>query len=158
MRIFSLLTQTLKELFFVGHQREEQTQFCQEHSLKITLKLLKTLRRKRIKIMELGRVVDSSDGDFYTYMSFITNWLPAVPSILQNILKLISGLPVGGRGSDYASFVMLVYPAFSLSSLSWDYGISTWYTNSRIRTIKIVFDDKEAMQFLTAILAYKAEG
>ena len=46
-------------------------------------------------------------------------------------------------------------PAFSLSSLSWDYGTITWHTN-RDTYDKIVFDDLRNNAILTAILAYAA--
>ena len=64
------------------------------------------------------------------------------------------GLPSSG-GSDYASFVSAGIPAFSLSSLSWDYGNFTWHTNLDTSD-KIVFDDVRSNVILTAILAYKA--
>ena len=102
-----------------------------------------------------GRVVDlSGQGFLYSY-EFITNWLSAVPSdITKHIETDFPGLP-GGGGSDYASFVAAGIPAFSLSSLSWDYGTFTWHTNLDTYD-KIVFDDVRSNAILTAILAYKA--
>ncbi len=35
----------------------------------------------------------------------------------------------GGGGSDYASFLAVGVPAFSLSSLDWSYRDYTWHTN-----------------------------
>jgi hypothetical protein len=46
-------------------------------------------------------------------------------------------------------------PAFSLSSLSWDYWDYTWHTNLDTYD-KIVFDDVRNNVILTAILAYMA--
>ena len=61
----------------------------------------------------------------------------------------------GGGGSDYASFLAVGVPAFSLSSLDWSYRDYTWHTN--IDTYdKIVFDDVRSNVILTAILAYMA--
>ena len=61
----------------------------------------------------------------------------------------------GGGGSDYASFVAVGAPAFSLSSKSWSYGNYTWHTN-RDTYDKIVFDDVRNNAILTAILVYMA--
>ena len=61
----------------------------------------------------------------------------------------------GGGGSDYTSFVAVGVPAFSLSSLSWEYGNYTWHTN-RDTYDKIVFDDVRDNVILTAILTYMA--
>ena len=102
-----------------------------------------------------GRVVDlSGQGFLYSY-EFLTDWLSAVPrDITKHIETDFPGLP-GGGGSDYASFVAAGVPAFSLSSLSWDYGTFTWHTNLDTYD-KIVFDDVRSNAILTAILAYKA--
>ena len=76
----------------------------------------------------------------------------------QNIRKYVEtnfpGQP-GSGGSDFASFVTAGVPAFSLSSLSWDYGTITWHTN-RDTYDKIVFDDLQNNAILTAILVYAA--
>jgi carboxypeptidase Q len=102
-----------------------------------------------------GRVVDlSGQGFLYSY-EFLTDWLSAVPrDITKHIETDFPGLP-GGGGSDYASFVAAGVPAFSLSSLSWDYGTFTWHTNLDTYD-KVVFDDVRSNAILTAILAYKA--
>ncbi|HET7117691.1 MAG TPA: peptidase M28, partial [Hanamia sp.] len=57
--------------------------------------------------------------------------------------------------SDFASFVAAGAPAFSLSSISWAYGIYTWHTN-RDTYDKIVFDDVRNNAIVTAIMAYMA--
>jgi carboxypeptidase Q len=82
-------------------------------------------------------------------------WLARVPSGITEHIELESpGLP-GGGGSDYASFICHGAPAFSLSSLSWDYGTYTWHTN-RDTFDKISFDDVRNNAILTAMLAYQA--
>ncbi len=58
-------------------------------------------------------------------------------------------------GSDFASFVAMGAPAFSLSSLNWSYGTYTWHTN-RDTYDKIVFDDLRNNAILVAALVYMA--
>ncbi|GAB1446248.1 M28 family metallopeptidase [Flammeovirgaceae bacterium] len=102
-----------------------------------------------------GRVVDISGQGFLNAYDYIGRWLEAVPSdITKHIETTFPGTP-GGGGSDYASFVAVGAPAFSLSSLSWSYGTYTWHTNLDTYD-KIVFDDVRNNAILTAILAYKA--
>lgn len=102
-----------------------------------------------------GRVVDISGQGFVHAYGYIGRWLEAVPQdIRKNIETSFPGMPASG-GSDYASFVAVGAPAFSLSSLSWSYGIHTWHTN-RDTYDKIVFDDVRSNAILTAILAYMA--
>ncbi|HEX7049598.1 MAG TPA: M20/M25/M40 family metallo-hydrolase [Longimicrobiales bacterium] len=82
-------------------------------------------------------------------------WLARIPEeITQHITLRIPGTP-GGGGSDYASFICYGAPAFSLSSLSWDYGTYTWHTN-RDSFDKVVIDDVKNNAALTAMLAYLA--
>lgn len=102
-----------------------------------------------------GRVVDISGQGFLHAYEYIQRWLLAVPdSIRRDIKSTFPGFP-GAGGSDFASFVAAGAPGFSLSSLSWDYGIYTWHTN-RDTYDKIVFDDVQKNAILTAILAYMA--
>ncbi|MBX2942632.1 MAG: M20/M25/M40 family metallo-hydrolase [Cyclobacteriaceae bacterium] len=102
-----------------------------------------------------GRVVDISGQGFLNAYDYIGRWLEAVPSdITKHIETTFPGTP-GGGGSDYASFVAVGAPAFSLSSLNWSYGTYTWHTNLDTYD-KIVFDDVRNNAILTAILAYKA--
>jgi hypothetical protein len=61
----------------------------------------------------------------------------------------------GGGGSDFASFVAVGAPAFSLTSKSWSYFAYTWHTN-RDSYDKIVFDDLRNNAVLAAVLAYMA--
>ena len=102
-----------------------------------------------------GRVVELNGQGFLHSQKFLTRWLSAVPNNISKHIKTeFPGLP-GGGGSDYASFVAAGIPAFSLSSLSWDYSRFTWHTNLDTYD-KIVFDDVRSNVILTAILAYKA--
>ena len=102
-----------------------------------------------------GRVENISGQGFLNAYAFIQRWLEPVPdSIKGDIKTTFPGFP-GGGGSDFASFVAAGAPGFSLSSLSWDYGVYTWHTN-RDTYDKIVFDDVRKNVILTAILAYMA--
>ena len=87
--------------------------------------------------------------------AYFQRWLSNVPTeITQHITLGELGTP-GGGGSDYASFVCAPAPAFSLSSLSWDYGTYTWHTN-RDTYDKVSIDDVTMNATLTAMLAYQA--
>lgn len=102
-----------------------------------------------------GRVVRISGQGFLHSYDYMGRWLSAVPNeITQHIETTFPGNP-GGGGSDYASFVALGAPAFSLSSLSWSYWNYTWHTNLDTYD-KIVFDDVRNNAILTAILTYMA--
>ncbi|MGB5376993.1 M20/M25/M40 family metallo-hydrolase [Muriicola sp.] len=102
-----------------------------------------------------GRVVKLGGGGFLHSYAYLTRWLEAVPEdIRKHIETDFPGSPARG-GSDYASFLAAGVPAFSLSSLGWDYWNYTWHTN-RDTYDKIVFDDVRNNAILTAILAYMA--
>ncbi|UCD61892.1 MAG: M20/M25/M40 family metallo-hydrolase [Flavobacteriaceae bacterium] len=102
-----------------------------------------------------GRVVKISGQGFLHAYDYLGHWLQAVPrDIRRHIETTFPGSP-GSGGSDYASFVAMGAPAFSLSSLSWSYGDYTWHTNLDTYD-KIVFDDVRNNAILTAILAYMA--
>lgn len=102
-----------------------------------------------------GRVVRISGQGFLHAYQYLGKWLEAVPNeITDEIETTFPGVP-GGGGSDYASFVAVGAPAFSLSSLSWSYWNYTWHTNLDTYD-KIVFDDVRNNAILTAILAYMA--
>ena len=102
-----------------------------------------------------GRVINISGQGFLNSYEYVSRWLSPVPSeIKKHIKTTFPGMP-GGGGSDYASFLAVGVPAFSLSSLDWSYRDYTWHTN--IDTYdKIVFDDVRSNVILTAILAYMA--
>ncbi len=102
-----------------------------------------------------GRVVNLSGQGFLHSYEYLGRWLEAVPeSITKHIETTFPGNP-GRGGSDYASFVAMGAPAFSLSSLSWSYWNYTWHTNLDTYD-KIVFDDVRNNVILTAILTYMA--
>jgi hypothetical protein len=102
-----------------------------------------------------GRVVNLSGQGFLNSYEYIQRWLSKVPAdIRTQIQTTFPGTP-GGGGSDFASFLAVGAPAFSLSSTSWSYGSYTWHTN-RDTYDKIVWDDVRSNAILTAILAYMA--
>ena len=102
-----------------------------------------------------GRVEKINGAGFLQSYDYMSRWLRAVPdTIRKNIETTFPGWPARG-GSDNASFVAAGAPAFSLSSLSWNYWNYTWHTN-RDTYDKIVFDDVKSNVILTAILAYMA--
>jgi Zn-dependent M28 family amino/carboxypeptidase len=102
-----------------------------------------------------GRVVKLAGGGFLHSYEYLTRWLEAVPEdIRKHIETDFPGSPSRG-GSDYAAFLAAGAPAFSLSSLGWDYNDYTWHTN-RDTYDKIVFDDVRSNVILTAILTYMA--
>ena len=102
-----------------------------------------------------GRAVNLSGQGFLNSYEYLGRWMAKVPrKISSQIETNFPGTP-GGGGSDYASFVAAGAPAFSLSSLSWDYGTYTWHTNLDTYD-KIVFDDVRSNVVLAAILAYMA--
>lgn len=102
-----------------------------------------------------GRVTSLQGQGFLHAYEYLGRWLTYVPrEVRQHIETSFPGYP-GTGGSDFASFVMAGAPAFSLSSLSWDYGTITWHTN-RDTYDKIVFDDLRNNVILTAALAYAA--
>ena len=87
--------------------------------------------------------------------AYFGRWFAQIPIEFTDRIRLqIPGSP-GGGGSDYASFICTGAPAFSLSSLSWDYATSTWHTN-RDTFEKIVTDDLTNGATLVAMLAYLA--
>lgn len=102
-----------------------------------------------------GRVVNISGNGFLHAYDYLGRWLSKVPdTVSRHIETNFPGTP-GRGGSDYASFVAAGAPAFSLSSLSWDYWNYTWHTNLDTYD-KIVFDDVRSNVILTAILTYMA--
>ena len=102
-----------------------------------------------------GRVVNIGMQGLTKAGEFFGRWMTHIPTdIARHISLNIPGSP-GGGGSDYASFVCYGAPAFSLSSLSWDYGTYTWHTN-RDTYDKIVIDDLKNNAVLTAMLTYLA--
>ena len=102
-----------------------------------------------------GRVTNISGQGFLSAGEYLSRWFNKLPAELTREIRLtVPGTP-GGGGSDYASFVCAGVPAFSLSSLGWDYSNYTWHTN-RDTFDKIVFDDLRNNAVLTAMLTYLA--
>lgn len=102
-----------------------------------------------------GRVVNISGQGFLNSYEYIQRWLAMTPdSVRTRIQTSFPGVP-GGGGSDFASFLAVGAPAFSLSSLNWSYGAYTWHTN-RDTYDKIIWDDVKNNVILTAILTYMA--
>ncbi|HUF27230.1 MAG TPA: M20/M25/M40 family metallo-hydrolase, partial [Gemmatimonadaceae bacterium] len=102
-----------------------------------------------------GRVVNISMQGLTGAGAFFGRWMSHIPQDIARHINLnIPGSP-GGGGSDYASFICHGAPAFSLSSLNWEYGTYTWHTN-RDTFDKIVIDDLKNNATLTAMLAYLA--
>ncbi|MBT8396029.1 MAG: M20/M25/M40 family metallo-hydrolase, partial [Gemmatimonadetes bacterium] len=86
-----------------------------------------------------GRVANISMQGLAGVAPFMGKWMTALPTqISQHIDLNIPGRP-GTGGSDYASFVCASVPAFSLSSLSWDYGQT--YHNPTDTFDKVIIDD-----------------
>ena len=102
-----------------------------------------------------GRVENLQGQGFLNSYDYLQRWLTKIPSYIRDSIKTTFPGTPGGGGSDYASFVAMGAPAFSLSSLNWSYGIYTWHTN-RDTYDKIVFDDLQNNAILVAALAYMA--
>lgn len=103
-----------------------------------------------------GRVVSMSPGGLVGAGPVLRGYLSQIPSqITQHIDFQEPGVPAGG-GSDHAAFACHGAPAFSLGSLSWDYGSTTWHTN-RDTYDMIVVDDLKNNATLTAMLVYLAD-
>lgn len=102
-----------------------------------------------------GRIVNISGQGFQHAGEYLTRWLSAVPQKMRDSIKTnFPGTP-GGGGSDFASFVAVGAPGFSLGALNWSYFNYTWHTN-RDTYDKVVFDDLRNNALLTAILVYMA--
>lgn len=102
-----------------------------------------------------GRVTRISMQGLTDAGAHFGRWFARLPRDLTGHISLdIPGTP-GRGGSDYASFICAGAPAFSLSSLSWEYGTYTWHTN-RDTFDKLVLDDLKNNAVLTAMLAYLA--
>ena len=102
-----------------------------------------------------GRVVSLSGQGFLHSYDYLSRWMQPVPEdIKKHVETTFPGSP-GGGGSDYASFVAVGAPAFSMSSLSWSYWNYTWHTNLDTYD-KIVFDELKNNVALIAIMTYMA--
>lgn len=102
-----------------------------------------------------GRVVNISMQGLTGAGNHFARWLGQIPTeITGHIQTDNAGVPAGG-GSDHASFICAGAPAFSLSSLNWEYGTYTWHTN-RDTFDKIAWDDVRNNATLVAMLTYLA--
>ncbi|MFD3003067.1 M20/M25/M40 family metallo-hydrolase [Pontibacter toksunensis] len=156
MRILQKVYPSPKRTILVGHWGSEEQglngsrAFVEDHP-----EIVKNVQALFNQDNGTGRVANISGQGFLHAYDYLGRWLNAVPrEITSEIVTTFPGTPSGG-GSDYASFVAAGAPAFSLSSLSWDYGTYTWHTN-RDTYDKIVFDDVRNNAILAAILVYMA--
>jgi carboxypeptidase Q len=156
MRMLKLFYPHPKRTILVGHWSSEEEglngsrAFVEDHP-----EIVSHLQALFNQDNGTGRVVNLSGQGFVHAGDFLSRWLSAAPSWIKDSIKTnFPGTP-GGGGSDFASFVALGAPGFSLSSLNWSYGIYTWHTN-RDTYDKIVWDDLESNAILAAIMAYEA--
>lgn len=156
MRILKKIYPHPKRTILVGHWGSEEQglngsrAFVEDHP-----EIVKNIQAVFNQDNGTGRVVKLSGQGFLHAYDYLGRWLSKVPaSIRGQIETSFPGMP-GGGGSDFASFVAVGAPAFSLSSNSWLYGVYTWHTN-RDTYDKIVFDDVRSNAILAAVLAYMA--
>jgi Zn-dependent M28 family amino/carboxypeptidase len=156
MRILKKVYPNPKRTILVGHWGSEEqglngsSSFVADHP-----EIVSNIQAVFNQDNGTGRVTSINGAGFLQSYDYMSRWLRAVPdTIRKNIETTFPGWPARG-GSDNASFVAAGAPAFSLSSLSWNYWNYTWHTN-RDTYDKIVFDDVQSNVILTAILAYMA--
>ncbi|WP_345948035.1 M20/M25/M40 family metallo-hydrolase [Mucilaginibacter sp. PAMB04274] len=156
MRILKKVYPKPKRTILVGHWGSEEQglngsrAFVEDHP-----EIVKNLQALFNQDNGTGRVVNISGQGYARAGESITRWLAAAPASIRDQVKTnFPGTP-GGGGSDFASFVAMGAPGFSLSSLNWSYFNYTWHTN-RDTYDKIIFDDVRSNAILTAILIYMA--
>ncbi len=156
LRILKKILPNPKRTILVGHWGSEEQglngsrAFVEDHP-----EIVQNIQAVFNQDNGTGRVVNISGQGFLKSYEYIQRWLSKAPdSVRTRIQTTFPGTP-GGGGSDFASFLAVGAPAFSLSSLSWSYGNYTWHTN-RDTYDKIVWDDLKNNVILTAILAYMA--
>jgi len=156
MRILKAIYPNPKRTILVGHWGSEEQGLNGSRSfVEDNPEIIENIQAAFNQDNGTGRVVRISGQGFLHSYNYVGRWLEAVPrDITEHIETTFPGTP-GGGGSDYASFVAVGVPAFSLSSLSWSYWNYTWHTN-RDTYDKIVFDDVRNNAILTAVLAYMA--
>jgi carboxypeptidase Q len=156
MRILKKVYPNPKRTILVGHWSSEEQglngsrAFVEDHP-----EIVQNLQALFNQDNGTGRITNiTGQGFLYSY-EFIDRWLSKVPeSFRKQIETKFPGTP-GSGGSDFASFVAVGAPGFSLSSLNWSYFAYTWHTN-RDTYDKIVFDDLRNNAIVTAILVYMA--
>lgn len=156
MRLLKKLYPNPKRTILVGHWGSEEQglngsrAFVEDHP-----EIVKNIQVLFNQDNGTGRVVNLAGQGFAQAHDYLGRWLSKVPdTIRQFVTTSFPGAP-GASGSDFASFVAVGAPAFSLSSLSWSYGTYTWHTN-RDTYDKIVFDDVRNNAVLAAVMAYLA--
>ena len=156
MRILKKVYPNPKRTIIVGHWGGEEQglngsrAFAEDHP-----EIVEGLQALFNQDNGTGRIVNISMQGLTGAGEHFGRWFAQLPEELTRHITLrIPGVP-GGGGSDYASFVCYGAPAFSLSSLSWDYGTYTWHTN-RDTFDKIVIEEVRNNAILTAMLAYLA--
>ena len=156
LRILKKVYPNPKRTILVGHWGSEEEglngsrAFVEDHP-----EIVKNLQALFNQDNGTGRVVNISGQGFLHAGEYLSKWLAAVPdTIRKRIVTSFPGRP-GGGGSDFASFVAVGAPGFSLSSLNWSYFNYTWHTN-RDTYDKIVFDDLQNNAMLAAMMVYMA--
>lgn len=156
MRILKLVYPHPKRTILVGHWGSEEEglngsrAFVEDHP-EIVAKLQALFNQDN----GTGRVVNISGQGYEHAGEFLKRWLAAAPKeMTDSIRTTFPGIP-GGGGSDFASFVAVGAPGFSLGSLNWSYFNYTWHTN-RDTYDKVVFDDLRNNAILAAIMVYMA--
>ncbi len=156
LRILKLVYPNPKRTILVGHWGSEEQglngsrAFVEDHP-EIVDKLQALFNQDN----GTGRIVNLSGQGFQQSGKFLNRWLAAVPKSMKDSIKTTFPGAPGGGGSDFASFVAVGAPGFSLGALNWSYFNYTWHTN-RDTYDKIVFDDVRNNAALTAILVYMA--
>ena len=156
MRILKKIYPNPKRTILVGHWGSEEQglngsrAFVEDHP-----EIVANLQALFNQDNGTGRVANIAGQGFLHAYDYIGRWLSKVPQEIRSEIETSFPGSPGGGGSDYASFVAVGAPAFSLSSKSWSYGNYTWHTN-RDTYDKIVFDDVRNNAILTAILVYMA--
>lgn len=156
MRILKKLYPNPKRTILVGHWgSEEQGLNGSRAFVEDNPTIVNNLQALFNQDNGTGRVVNISGQGYLHAYEYIGRWLSAVPAANKKDLETrFPGSP-GGGGSDFASFVAVGAPGFSLSSNSWSYGTYTWHTN-RDTYDKLVFDDIKNNVIVAAVLAYMA--
>jgi carboxypeptidase Q len=156
MRILKKVYPNPKRTILVGHWGSEEQglngsrAFVEDHP-----EIVANLQALFNQDNGTGRVVNLAGQGFVEAKDYLSRWLAAAPDTIKNRVKTTFPGQPGSGGSDFASFVAVGAPGFSISSLSWDYSTYTWHTN-RDTYDKIVFDDVRNNALLAAILAYMA--
>jgi len=156
LRILKKVYPNPKRTILVGHWGSEEEglngsrAFVEDHP-----EIVKNLQALFNQDNGTGRVVNISGQGFLHAGEYLSKWLAAVPDTMRKrIVTSFPGRP-GGGGSDFASFVAVGAPGFSLGSLNWSYFNYTWHTN-RDTYDKIVFDDLQNNAMLAAMMVYMA--